>query len=87
MKFDNMPTAQAKPSDALAMVAAIDRLISEGINVRRPIGSTFQLKLPDGLSYYPTTGKIYRDSAPAAYQQTGLAALLAVLHSPMTNSA
>lgn len=82
MKFDNMPIAQAEPTDGLAMVVAIDRLTSEGIDVRRPQGSVFQLKLQDGLNYYPTTGKIYQDSAPAAYQQTGLAALLAVLQTP-----
>jgi hypothetical protein len=67
------------------MVAAIERLIVEGIDVRRPEGARFQLK----LAYYPTTGKIFRDGAPAAFREKGVDAFLPMLreHGDVQSSA
>jgi len=79
MRFENMPVAAIQPCDGPAIVAAIDRLFVEGVDVRRPEGAPFQLKLPLGFNYYPTTGKIFRDGAPAAFRQKGIDALLLML--------
>ena len=79
MRFENMSVAAIQPCDAPAMVAAIDRLLVEGFDVRRPEGAPFQLKLPLGFNCYPTTGKIFRDGSPAAFRQKGIDALLLML--------
>jgi len=79
MRFENMPVAAIHPCDGPAMVAAIDRLFVEGVDVRRPEGAPFQLKLPFGFNYYPTTGKIFRDGALAAFRPKGIDALLLML--------
>jgi len=78
MKFDDMPVAEARASDGLAMVRSIARLKELGFDVRRPSGNPHQIKITPDLSFYPTTGKIVFDARPAL-KERGLAALLAFL--------
>jgi hypothetical protein len=56
------------------------RLLAAGIDVRRPVNSEHQLKVTERISYYPGKGTIYSDGAPAPYSETGLEALMQLLH-------
>jgi hypothetical protein len=79
MKFDKMPFAEVRPKDCKAVVEALDILIGFGVEVRRSPKNAFQLKLSEDLSYYPTTGRIFRDGDDSALERTGIEALLGLL--------
>ncbi|PBN43796.1 hypothetical protein SxD43FB_08655 [Sphingobium sp. D43FB] len=79
MRFKKMPSAEIQPDDDELMATAIVQLRGYGADVRRPEGSSFQLKLPKGVNFYPTTGKIYIDGGVSALSQKGLEALLLIL--------
>jgi len=78
MRFDKLPEAAVREEDDPAIQRAIERLLVEGIDVRRPRHPS-QLKVARHVSYYPTTGKIFVDGETAARKETGLQALLDLL--------
>ena len=55
---------------------AIAALNGEGVRFARP--SQYQLKIGD-LSFYPGTGRIFRDREDNAWEQQGLSALISFL--------
>ena len=59
-----------------AMKAALDRLRNEGIGVARP--SPHQLKSGD-LSFYPSTGTIFRDGQPKKLAARGIDAFIVLI--------
>jgi hypothetical protein len=78
MKFEKMPFAEPRERDGKAMLDALHRLTELGADVRRPKGNGHQLKVSPDLSYYPTTGRIVRDSEDAL-DETGLGPLIDLL--------
>lgn len=79
MKFDRLPVAEPRPGDSAAMLRAIEELKRLGLDVRRPNGSPYQLKVSADLSFYPNKGTIFRDGDQQALPQRGIASLLEVL--------
>ncbi|WP_425228542.1 hypothetical protein [Sphingomonas sp.] len=78
MKFNKMLPAEVREGDDPEMIAAIDRLIREGITARRPHNNRHQLKVGPTLSYYPTTRRIVTDGEPA-WKETGIDAVIAIM--------
>ncbi len=79
MKFDKLPTAEPRPGDSAAMREAIEELERQGVDVRRPLGSPYQLKVAADLSYFPDKGTIYQDGARGAMPERGLRSLIKLL--------
>ena len=75
MSFEKLPRAEIKASDPAAMVQAINAL--RGADARRP--SPYQLKLPGGINYWPSTGRIFIDGAPGPHPGRGQSELLKLL--------
>lgn len=75
MRFSRLPPAEIRPNDPPAMRAAITFLIEQGVDVRRPPKSDFQLKLDEKTNYYPSKGTLFVDRAAAPWPETGQAAL------------
>lgn len=75
MKFHLLPKAEIRPNDTAAMRAAITFLTEQGLDVRRPAKSDFQLKLDETTNFYPNKGTLYVDGAPCPWPETGQAAL------------
>lgn len=61
MSFHDMPPAEPRPGDSPQMVAALDRLLLEGVDARRPAGNNYQIKVTWDVSYYPSKGSILPD--------------------------
>lgn len=61
MRFQNMPPAEPRPGDSPQMAAALDRLMIEGADVRRPAGNPHQIKVTWDVAYYPDKGTILPD--------------------------
>lgn len=80
MNFYSLPKARARTGDHPQMADAIELLLAAGVDVRRPFNSEHQLKVAEGISYYPGKGTIYRDGAPAPQSERGLEALMDLLH-------
>jgi hypothetical protein len=78
MKFDKMPSADAREKDPKAVLDAIRRLEFAGADVRRPKRNRYQLKLSPDLNYYPTIGRIVRDGEDAL-EACGLDAVIELL--------
>ncbi len=77
MRFSRLPPAEIRPNDPPAMRAAITYLIEQGVDVRRPPKSDFQLKLDENTNYYPSKGTLFVDGDAAPLPETGQAALKA----------
>lgn len=75
MRFNLLPKAEIRPNDPPAMRAAITFLIDQGVDVRRPPKSAFQLKLDEKTNYYPGKGTLFVDGDAAPWPETGQAAL------------
>jgi DNA-binding response OmpR family regulator len=73
MKTLTKSNPKAEPNDTDEMRAAIEFLTSEGVNFSRP--TQYQLKIGD-LSFYPDTGRIFRDGESTAWEQRGLEVLI-----------
>jgi hypothetical protein len=71
------------------MLAALDRLLVEGIEARRPVGNNHQIKVTWDLSYYPDKGSILPDRG-CKLEITGPDALIEYLREtgrlPVTNA-
>ena len=80
MRFHSLPKARPRTGDHPRMTDAITRLLAAGIDVRRPAKSDHQLTVSERISYYPRKGTIYSDGAPAPFSETGLEALMQLLH-------
>ncbi|WP_300974465.1 hypothetical protein [Sphingomonas sp. LHG3406-1] len=61
MSFQNMPPAGPRPGDSPQMTAALDRLMVEGADARRPVGNDHQIKVTWDINYYPDKGTILPD--------------------------
>ena len=77
MKFEKMPFAEARKNDKPAMVNAIQKLQELDIDVRRP--NSYQLKVTDHISYYPSKQTIFIDEEESVRPERGFAALLDLL--------
>lgn len=75
MKFHLLPKAEIRNTDTAAMRAAITFLTEQGVDVRRPTKSDFQLKLDETTNFYPGKGSLFVDGDPCAWPETGQAAL------------
>jgi hypothetical protein len=64
---------KANPNDTDEVREAIEILTSEGISFFRP--TKYQLKIGE-LSFYPDTGRIFRDGESTAWEQRGLNTLI-----------
>jgi hypothetical protein len=69
MNRPTKPNPKTKPNDTDEMREAIYFLASDGVNFSRP--THYQLKIGD-LSFYPDTGRIFRDGECEAWEQRGL---------------
>jgi hypothetical protein len=75
MKFDQLPKAEIRATDTAAMREAIAFLTAQGVDVRRPSKSAYQLKLDATTSFYPGKGTLFIDGDQCAWPETGEAAL------------
>lgn len=90
MRFSRLPKAEIRLNDPPAMRTAITFLIQQGVDVRRPPKSDFQLKLDENTNYYPSKGTLFVDGDAAPWPETGQAALeawIASRPSDLTNLA
>jgi hypothetical protein len=71
-----MPNPRAYADDTDAMCEAITAFTEAGARFSRP--SRYQLKVGD-LSFYPDTGKIFRDGEREVWEQRGLDAFVSSL--------
>lgn len=76
MRYLDMPIAQVRPDDHPAVIHELGLLVASGIDVRRPPGNRYHLKVSPGTNYYPTTGLILKDGQVAPLPVRGLDALL-----------
>ena len=74
MSFHNLQPALPWPGDSPKMRAALDRLLVEGVEARRPANNN-QIKVTPDLSYYPDKGTILPDRG-CKLQIRGLDALI-----------
>ena len=81
MRYEDMPVAEVRDGDGRAMAQAIERLLSAGVDARRPPKNPHQIKVAHDLSYYPTTGKFLHDGK-AAESGRGVEALVKHLGGP-----
>jgi hypothetical protein len=79
MKFEKLPIAAVRPGDPPAMREAISRLEQTPYDVRRPAKSKVQLKILPTISFYPTTGVIFRDGDSRPLAQAGVEGVLEIL--------
>ena len=73
-----MPPAEPRPGDPPQMLAALDRLLREGADARRPAGNNHQIKVTWDVSYYPSRGSILPDQG-CKLEVSGLDALIKYL--------
>ena len=76
MKRSATSNPEAGPNDTDKMRDAIAALDADGVRFSRP--TQYQLKIGD-LSFYPGTGRIFRDGEDKAWQQQGLSVLISYL--------
>lgn len=75
MKFHLLPKAEIRNNDNAAMRAAITFLTEQGVDVRRPAKSDFQLKLDETTNFYPGKGSLFVDGDACAWPEIGHADL------------
>jgi hypothetical protein len=80
MRYDKMPTAEARAGDSAIFISAIEALLKAGANPRRPPNNSHQIKVTSNVSFYPNTGTILVDGASGALPIRGVQALIEYLH-------